>query len=157
MTAINFLKRINAASEGKVYSFGETKQIPFWGTGYETMLLQSHYHGFIMIELRVDENREYMIEANPRFWGPSQLFVDAGYNSFEIFLKEYGFLNKQIVLNHINEDVFYYWNGGVVQQEYINQVPVFLSNGKKIFDCGECMKHDIYYRKDTMQLFEDCC
>ena len=33
-----------------------------------------------------------MIEANPRFWGPSQLFVDAGFNLFESFLFDYNII-----------------------------------------------------------------
>ena len=30
----------------------------------------------VMIEIRINKENYYMIEANPRFWGPSQLFVD---------------------------------------------------------------------------------
>ena len=49
-----------------------------------------------MVEVKHLSNKNYMIEANPRFWGPSQLFVDAGINLFEAFLVDNGLLNKRL-------------------------------------------------------------
>jgi predicted ATP-grasp superfamily ATP-dependent carboligase len=40
---------------------------------YESMLLTIGFRGLIMIEIKKEGDTYYMIEANPRFWGPSQL------------------------------------------------------------------------------------
>ena len=53
---------------------------------YEELLNRNNFNGLIMIEVKKSQSINYMIEANPRFWGPSQLFVDAGTNMFESFL-----------------------------------------------------------------------
>ena len=54
-------------------------------SSYEKLFQELGFHGLVMIELRKNRDRFYMIEANPRFWGPSQLFCNAGYNFFEFF------------------------------------------------------------------------
>jgi hypothetical protein len=35
------------------------------------------FYGLVMIEVKEYDNQFYMIEANPRLWGPSQLILDA--------------------------------------------------------------------------------
>ncbi len=120
---------------------------------FEELLLSLQYHGFIMIEVRLDGDKAYMIEANPRFWGPSQLFVDAGVNFFELFLREYGFLEKTPASFSENPQALYFWHGGTVpvngrppvffdgfEQEYSRQVLPFLAQ-------------DVYRRSDTAALF----
>lgn len=119
---------------------------------YKNMLLQVGYHGFVMIELRITADNDYMIEANPRFWGPSQLFVDSGYNFFEIFLKEYGFLND-IDPEEPKVEVFYYWSGGFLSPD--KKEPVAFGGFEKDFNPDFLIQNDIYKRPDTSQLYID--
>ena len=58
---------------------------------YIELLKNEKFHGLIMIEVKGGRDDVKMIEANPRFWGPSQLFVDAGINFFQALLWDYGF------------------------------------------------------------------
>lgn len=119
---------------------------------YEHMFLQINYHGFVMVEIRLCGEKFYMIEANPRFWGPSQLFVDARYNFFEAFLKEYGFLNS-INLAEPNNEIHYYWNGGLASEK--REKPVFFNGFQSAFDSTAYIRYDIYNRPDTKQLYTD--
>lgn len=47
---------------------------------FKRMLENINWHGVIMLEIRrnIKNGKSYLIEANPRFWGPLQLAVDAG-------------------------------------------------------------------------------
>ena len=101
---------------------------------YVKMLLSMGFHGMIMIELRKKDDIYYMIEANPRFWGPSQLFCDANYNLFECLLYDYGLLNHKPDLEHSNE-AYYLWSGGFEDEE------IGLSG------------QDIYFRPDTEKIY----
>src|SRR5690606_1826134 len=62
---------------------------------FEELFRSIQFRGLVMVEIRGQGDRYYMIEANPRFWGPSQLFVDAGVNLFEAFMFDYGLLNSK--------------------------------------------------------------
>ena len=120
---------------------------------FEMLLNTLKYHGFIMIEIRWEKNNYYMIEANPRFWGPSQLFVDAGCNFFEYYLSEYGFIDGDVHENKYNMKACYYWHGGTAYQQ--SGKPVFYNNYEKNYcnDVLELLKWDVYRKKDTEKLF----
>jgi len=88
---------------------------------YEKMFKSLNFRGLVMVDLMKRGNKFYMIEANPRLWGPSQLFVDNGVNLFEALLYDYGVINKKptVLQNQnqnylceklINKDVIYYEN-----------------------------------------------
>ena len=44
-----------------------------------------------------------MIEANPRFWGPSQFYHDCGIEFFELFLKDYDIIDSVSIDEKTNE------------------------------------------------------
>lgn len=122
---------------------------------YEKMFLAMGYHGFVMIELRQRGEHYYMIEANPRFWGPSQLFCNMGYNLFEVFLKEYGYI-KKLQENVFDHGAKYLWSGGIIGNILGNKDCVWFGNGKE-----EVRKHmdaflanDVYCGEDTMSIYE---
>ncbi len=150
----NFMQQANGKSilAAKPNDF-YTKEI---ADKFEMLLDNLQYHGFIMIEIRLEQDKFYMIEANPRFWGPSQLFVDAGCNFFEYYLKEYGFLNRNVYNNTYNMKVCYYWHGGTAYQGQ-SEEPVFYNNYAKNYckDVVELLKWDVYRREDTEKLFLD--
>ena len=122
---------------------------------YEKLFLDMGYYGFVMVELRRREDAYYMIEANPRFWGPSQLFCNAKYNLFEVFLKEYGYIEKYS-LENVDYHAKYLWSGGIVGDLLENQDCVWFNNGKE--EAKKYMKEylasDIYNYGDTKAIYE---
>lgn len=144
----NFMQQPNGKSilVAKMSNFHES----IFAKPYFDLLSILKYYGFIMIEVRVALEGIYMIEANPRFWGPSQLFVDSGYNFFECFLQEYGFVSN-ITLSS-NSDVMYYWHGGT---KGTNEHKYYSGYGDKYEqELSILLNNDIYNRNDSKQLFE---
>lgn len=112
------------------------------------------FRGMVMVEIKVIGDDYYMIEANPRFWGPSQLFCDAGCNLFEYLLYDYGVLTKK---PHQNlKHVYYYWSNGIPAEKTLESNVVVHGDGKKIFsrDLGAIKKMEIYNRKDTKEIYK---
>ena len=101
---------------------------------YVNMLFSLGFHGLIMIELRKTADDYYMIEANPRFWGPSQLFCDANYNLFECMLYDYGMLKQKNDTDNTNE-AYYLWSGGFEN------------------DIDDIVGNDVYFRPDTEKIY----
>ncbi len=124
------------------------------GKKYVNMLKKEGFEGLIMIELKKKGDEFVMIEANPRLWGPSQLFVDAGVPIFEAFIKDQGF---EIQINEVSEikDVMYFWNGGMAEDHkhakeiaYHEYTPDLLDdNLEKLLAC------EVYLREDTKDIF----
>lgn len=121
---------------------------------YAEMFKNIGFWGFIMVELRKRGNAFYMIEANPRFWGPSQLFCNSGYNFFEFFLQEYGYIDH-IIEREINFQAKYLWTGGIVGKLLIDDNCSWLEGGRKLIrdNIGEYLKCDIYRRPDTIEIY----
>lgn len=129
-------------------------------TEYKKLFDKLQYHGFVMIELRKEKDKYFMIEANPRFWGPSQLFCDAGYNFFEIFLEEYGYIEQaQDNWEEYNKNAVYLWSGGIRKNSLSDCDIVWLGEGKKNFNKSksEFYKNDIYCRSDTINIYRCEC
>ncbi len=122
---------------------------------YEELFLKMGYYGFVMVELRKKREQYYMIEANPRLWGPSQLFCDAGYNLFEVFLNEYGFIDK-IPERKINSEEKYLWSGGAKGTLLEDKSCMWFGNGKiQVKENWQLfLKNDIYRREDTLNIFK---
>jgi len=123
---------------------------------YEVLLNKINYYGLIMIEVKEENGINFMIEANPRFWGPSQLFIDAGVNFFEAFLYDNHLLSVKPKFNQLLQDVLYFWYGGVIK---------ILSENKKLtyYEGSEAhlknnlqkwIRSDVYNRKDTIEIFK---
>lgn len=121
---------------------------------YVQMLLSKHFFGLIMIEIRYYEGKYYMIEANPRFWGPSQLFCDANYNLFDCFLWDNGILNQKPEIIQTTES-YYYWSGGITGNILEEGDCVWFGNGKESFlkEFPQFEMVDIYCRPDTMNIY----
>lgn len=123
---------------------------------YEYLLKKINYHGFIMIEIRQDNLSNYMIEANPRFWGPSQLFVDAKRNFFECYLHDFGDLTSMPEFQDDIEQIKYFWFGGFIESYKNDKKPFFHKNDEKDFllEIADWLQFDIYKRTDTINIFK---
>lgn len=128
-------------------------------TEYEHLFQCERYRGFVMIEVRQHNEKNYMIEANPRFWGPSQLFVDAGFNFFEVFLYDYYLRSAPPVFPQNIKSTKYFWYGGFLDAMKRNlKVDFYNTNEKKLLDeLPEWISHDIYNRDDTEYIFAKEC
>jgi len=125
---------------------------------YEKLFSSLNFHGLVMVEIRRFDNQNYMIEANPRLWGPSQLFVDAGINLFEAFLYDNGVLHNMPKFLEPKKQTRYFWSGGfLIYSKNDNESIVYhnysAENFKNNFD--EWMSADIYNREDTKELFKN--
>ncbi len=121
---------------------------------YVDMLYKIGFRGLIMVEVRSFQDKEYMIEANPRFWGPSQLFCDVGFNLFEDLLYDYGLLSNEPPNQEKNTDAVYYWSGGTIDEGKMTDCVVFDGCESFILDnTDRIIQSDIYNRKDTEDIY----
>lgn len=113
-----------------------------------------NFHGLIMIEVRHEkESGEYfMIEANPRLWGPMQLVVDNGIDMFGPLLREHGF--TVAACSPRNDDgLFYFWSGGLDQ----GSAPDYhdYSNDRFVGEADSIDRCNLFRREDSIELFLD--
>jgi len=122
---------------------------------FEELFRKINYFGLIMVEIKESNSKFYMIEANPRFWGPSQLFVDAGVNLFEDFLLENNVINDIINVNLSNIITKYFWYGGMIDVFNKKKELIFhnYSYDEFINSFKEWLSVEIYRRDDTMKIF----
>lgn len=120
---------------------------------YVSMLNEIGFYGLIMIELRYHDGQYYMIEANPRLWGPSQLFCDANENLFKYMLIDYGMLQSEKETTNNNKNAMYYWSGGI--NKLGEKECVWYGNGWSIMKEKRNIieDSDIYRREDTMDIY----
>jgi predicted ATP-grasp superfamily ATP-dependent carboligase len=122
---------------------------------YERLFKKLGFYGLVMVEIRKQGKRSFMIEANPRFWGPSQLFVDAGANFFEAFLHDLGISTDKPVFGG-KPGVKYFWFGGMVQTLRSGKNCVCHGSAEKWPADGlpAWMSKDVYNRRDTDGIFK---
>jgi len=119
---------------------------------YETMLRSVGFRGIIMIELKKQAQTYYMIEANPRFWGPSQLFLHANMNFFEAFLWDYGFIPNPPAFTHPVSSL-YFWYGGIFESGKENMA-IHAPLGEDMLNHPDnYLNYDVYKKDDTLTLF----
>ncbi|MCK8622335.1 hypothetical protein [Prevotella sp. E13-27] len=122
---------------------------------YIEMLKDLHYHGLIMIEIRDYKGEFYMIEANPRLWGPSQLILDSNMDLFDRFACDNGFQDDHMT-DPYKVNTEYFWFGGIVETQW-KQRDLAFHNGYTYElmgkDLGTWLKNDIYKRKDSYLAF----
>lgn len=122
---------------------------------FTKMLLNVGFKGLIMVEVRDYKGMFYMIEANPRFWGPSQLILDSGMDLFERFAFDCGFVNKLKKYDYCPH-VKYFWLGGIYETTSIKKEVAFLGGYNSfsfIKGLSDWIDADIYKRKDTINIF----
>jgi len=124
------------------------------GNKYLNMLKKEGFEGLIMIELKKKGDEFVMIEANPRLWGPSQLFVDAGVPIFEAFMKDQGFEIQTSELSEIKE-VMYFWHGGLAEDQKNGKEIAFHEYTPELLDenLEKLLACEVYLREDTKDIF----
>lgn len=124
---------------------------------FETMLRKHAFYGIIMIEVRLNNNNVVVIEANPRLWGPSQLFVDNSIGIFSQFINDTIGIDNDIIREQ--KKTFskknYLWFNGIVE--------MLLKRKQVIKLCAKTtwlpflaianLGNDVYLRSDTIYVF----
>ena len=120
---------------------------------YVTMLRDQNFFGFVMIEVRLDESngQYYMIEANPRLWGPLQFCIDNNIDLLGAMLKDYEFEIFQKLMP-CNPTTHYFWSGGLTQQSQPIAYHSYTSD-EFVKDFSLLKTQDIFLRKDTLNLY----
>jgi predicted ATP-grasp superfamily ATP-dependent carboligase len=117
---------------------------------YERLFRKLGFYGLVMVEVRKRGNKFFMIEANPRFWGPSQLFVDAGANFFKTFLEDQGVI-KSTDGFHGKAGIKYFWLGGMSGKKCV----FYGERGRKVpKNMRDWTARDVYNREDTALIFK---
>jgi predicted ATP-grasp superfamily ATP-dependent carboligase len=119
---------------------------------YLELLVKLNFHGLIMIEVRFhkDTQRHFMIEANPRLWGPSQLAVDNGVDIFGAMLRDHGF-NIDHTPDQSEQGQYYFWSGGLGD----GRRPTYhnYSADRFVDEFSSINRDNLFLRDDTMALF----
>lgn len=118
---------------------------------FEHLFKSENFFGLVMVELKIYDNKDYMIEANPRFWGPSQLFVDANANFFEALLYDYGFIYSRPSFKK-TKDTSYFWFGGFYKSITNGQASTICTY-EDFLKLDKWITNDVYKREDTIDVF----
>lgn len=122
---------------------------------YIDMFTEEGFSGLVMVEVKEYKNEYYMIEANPRLWGPSQLILDSGMNLFDCFALENELTALAEVDVEYKTNVAYFWSGGLADSDYKCKrfethnynVSLFLEN------YSEYLKNEVYLKNDTIEIY----
>lgn len=121
---------------------------------YIDMLASYGFFGLVMIEVRQKGDTFYMIEANPRLWGPSQLYVDAMQEDLlDAFLRDLGFSLRTVNKPYLSPR--YFWYEGYAETLHQGQQPTYhnYSPDQLAVELPLWMENEMYGRPDTQTLF----
>lgn len=103
------------------------------------------FFGFIMIEVMELNGVFYLIEANPRFWGPFELALKAG-------------LLPDFIMGEASEEgcesgARYFWSGGLLATWADSAAPrSYLKEKLGLLEALSLLAADVYLRTDTRRL-----
>lgn len=123
---------------------------------FSNLFISEGFNGLVMVEVKCYKGTYYMIEANPRFWGPSQLILDAKMSLFDDFS-----IDQNLIENHVSTfdeyqlDIPYFWSGGLVEtQKSDSQLMVYdYKKEDYLKEYSNTIKNEIYLRKDTILIY----
>jgi hypothetical protein len=128
------------------------------GEQYANLLVSLGFHGLVMIEVRKSSGQYFMIEANPRFWGPLQFVVDNYPGLLEQFLRDQGIQFASSgpagTLTRMTPKG-YFWYGGYVGDKLANRKPSFHGYSQEMMDdeLHHWLASDVFLQEDTVRLF----
>jgi len=123
---------------------------------YIKMFSEIGFRGLVMLEAKMFNEQYYVIEANPRLWGPSQLILDAGMDLFHRFMIDYKLLQADNINTVYKKDIIYYWSGGIFSDSKNKLKVVFYGDynqSKFLQDYYSLFYSEIYLKEDTEKIF----
>jgi hypothetical protein len=126
---------------------------------YVAALRKIGFWGLIMIELQKKDDHYIMIEANPRLWGPSQLFVDNSQPLFDAFIfeatksKPFITAGRSAVCKTPPMQLKpYLWIGGILRNISAGHRLTWHST-ESLLTLLLSLPLDVYLRRDTLKYF----
>ena len=123
---------------------------------YASLLQGKGFEGLIMIEVKMFKNEIFMIEANPRLWGPSQLILDANMDLFYHFATDFNLISGDLIFNlDYKENITYFWSGGIHEDLSKNNLLAFHCYDQAIFlkEYNNWVINDVYLKNDSISLY----
>lgn len=142
--------------EGKSIAAAESAHLHFEKNYrvFETLLQDMEFHGLIMVELMFENDQFYMIEANPRMWGPAQLMVDAGANLYVGFINDlFGYDMPLDICGKMKNPLYFWWAGFWEPQLQGKPMKWYCSPSEFWEKYPEFLQAEIYCRQDTRGIF----
>jgi predicted ATP-grasp superfamily ATP-dependent carboligase len=119
-----------------------------------TLFRKIHFHGIVMVELRSRDGHYYAIEANPRFWGPSQLIIDQQWTIFRHFIEDFTGQSSSKVQCPSSKPRYYLWLNGFIDGIINARKTAYFGLKKRILlKLLLNIMCDIYLKHDTIWLF----
>lgn len=151
------MKNILQQPEGKSIIASELSDVHLTPISdqYEKLFMDLNFIGLVMVELRKHNDDFYMIEANPRFWGPSQIFVDANLNLFAAFLNDWIGPVCAVADGSFISSAKYFWMAGLLEQGSPLDCACHVGDDdavKILGRLGEFVSSDIYMRPDSIEI-----
>lgn len=114
------------------------------------------FSGLVMVEVKLFKGNFYMIEANPRLWGPSQLIIDAQMNLFDCFAID-NQLTDAVQKGIYKTNTWYFWSGSIDTNDRDNVHVDYHDYSCSSFmgDLEEIKKCDVYNRPDTKEIYSE--
>ncbi len=82
------------------------------GDSYADLFGAMNFTGLVMVEVIHADNQYFMIEANPRMWGPAQLMLDAGTNLYVSLINDYFGTDHSLEICGRRAHPLYFWWAG---------------------------------------------
>lgn len=143
-------KNVLQQAEGKSIIAAHICQCPDEQFEYRAInMLQSvGFTGFIMIEMMRENEGSYLIEANPRLWGPFQLAIHNGFNP------EWASLSGNYAETATKTPYYFWLNGFLINQAEGKRARHF-TRTQSYF--SYVTRGEIYRHRDTCRLFIHEC
>mgnify|MGYP000085037612 CR=1 FL=1 len=147
-------KNLAQQPNGKSIIFAETSNIhkETVGETYERILQSLGFKGIVMIEIIEKNGQYYLIEANPRFWGPFKLVTTAKPAFTHAFFKDYAELRA---IPATEKKSKYLWFGGFLQaMRSPKNIKWYINKPRSLWlFLLKQLTYDVYFHKDTIRYF----
>lgn len=118
------------------------------------LLQEMNFKGLIMIEVMLENNRYYMIEANPRMWGPAQLMLNTGVNLYVSLINDFFETTFPLdVCGRAESPLYFWWAGYWGPQLQGKPMKWHCSPSEFWSKYPEFLKSEVYCQNDTRGIF----
>lgn len=155
--AVLYQRNIAQQAAGKSMVAAELVSCPDAATDQRLRaLLERHdYCGFIMFEVMESAGQQFIIEANPRLWGPMQLALENGFRASWLVQARHvapQMAAPQRLFGLWRRDK-YLWLGGFAGQ--LRADMRFFAGARRwlLKACCQLPRHDIWFATDSLGLF----
>ncbi len=122
---------------------------------FSTLFKKIKFNGLVMVEVKYFKGNYYMIEANPRLWGPSQLINDSKMDLFECFAFDNGLISQQLQYNFL-PNKWYFWSSRINTKTLNKDSIVYHDFNQMEFlkYINEIESIEIYNKEDTCRIYK---